>query len=116
MNAISAVIPSECRYVFLATLYTSAGNQRRIRAFNSISHPTIGITINQSPVNLKCRLKKRKETRNVNNERTRTSDSLDTIFLTSFCHFPGERIAGMHIAAIKMASPISSKDGVINMA
>lgn len=115
MNEISAVIPSECRYVFLAILYGSEGNHRRNRAFANISHPRIGITINQSPVNLKCRLKKRNETKNANNEVIRTSDSLDIIFLTSFCHLPGERIAGMHIAAIRMASPISSKDGVINM-
>jgi len=71
--------------------------------------------INHPPVNLKCRLKKRNETRNANNESIRTSDSLDTIFLTSFCHFSGERIAGIHMAAIKMASPISSNDGVINI-
>jgi len=45
----------------------------------------------------------------------RTCDSSEKLFFMAFCHFFVLRMAGIRNAAMKIASPISSIDGVMNI-
>lgn len=80
-----------------------------------VSQPRIEMTMIRPPVSRQCRLKNKNAIRNREIDMVLLNSLSDRMRLRLFWNFFVDRMAGMNIAAMRMASPIRRSDGEMNI-